>query len=297
MSLDVPPTSPPRTQPPSAFDSGGEVPSEYDVFCEACGYSLAGIVADRCPECGRAYDPAELPFARIPWLHRARIGRLRAYWATVRMILFHPWRFALELCRPVRISAADARLFRRVTLRIALLSALLTVVTVVGMQLTQFTPRLSAEAIIVPALVTLTGVVAFAVFLVLATDMPLFIWKGLPSRPPTELAPVHHYAAAPLALTPLLALIIVGASAVIRFMPEGFGFLAGLGVTVAVAALALTIWIVPLVLMRGATRCRAGRVVALAVYLPIHWFLIAVMTGLGFGVVMGILGTFISGIL
>src|SRR4051794_30257526 len=43
-------------------DPAREVPAEYDVFCEGCGYSLAGIAADRCPECGRAYDPAERPF-------------------------------------------------------------------------------------------------------------------------------------------------------------------------------------------------------------------------------------------
>src|SRR4029078_9034741 len=95
---------------PRVFDSGGVVPAEYDVFCEGCGYSLAGIVTDRCPECGRVYDPNELPFARIPWLHRARIGRWRAYCSTIRMLLFHPRRFAKELCRPVRISASDARL-------------------------------------------------------------------------------------------------------------------------------------------------------------------------------------------
>ena len=298
MSLDAPPTSPPPlTQPRATFDSGGEVPSEYDVFCEGCGYSLAGIVAARCPECGRAYDPSELPFARIPWLHRARIGRLRAYWATVRMILFHPRRFALELCRPVRISAGDARLFRGVTLRIALLSMLLTTVSVVAMKLTQLTPRPSVEAITLPVLITVIFTAAFAVFLVLATDMPLFIWKGLPSRPPNELAPVHHYAAAPLALTPLMALLVIGAAAVIRFVPEDFGFLAGVGVSFAAVALVLTMWLLPLVLMRYATRCRAARVMALAVYLPIHWLLIAVMAVLGFGVVMTILGSFIRGIL
>src|SRR5687768_16311267 len=91
------------------LDPGGEVPAEYDVFCEACGYSLIGIAADRCPECGAAYDPNELPFARIPWLHRRRIGRLRAYAATVWGVLWRPRRFAEELCRPVRVSAADAR--------------------------------------------------------------------------------------------------------------------------------------------------------------------------------------------
>src|SRR4051794_9109758 len=89
---------------PSRHDPAHEVPPEYDVFCEGCGYSLAGIAADRCPECGRPYDPAELPFARVPWLHRRRIGFWRAYVKTVAMVLLTPRRFARELCRPVRVS-------------------------------------------------------------------------------------------------------------------------------------------------------------------------------------------------
>src|SRR5687767_8684223 len=96
-------------------DPGAAVPAEYDVFCESFGYGLIGITADRCPECGAAYDGNELPFARVPWLHRRRLGRVRAYLATVRMVTFSPRRFAEELCRPVRISADDAKRFRRAT--------------------------------------------------------------------------------------------------------------------------------------------------------------------------------------
>jgi hypothetical protein len=292
MSLAPPTPSEPRP----AFDSGGAVPSEYDVFCEGCGYSLVGIVADRCPECGRTYDAAELPFARIPWLHRKRIGSWRAYWASVRMVLFHPRRFALELCRPVRISVADARLFRRVTLRIALLSMLFTTLAIAGMEMASMIRVQAFDRLIIPAIIIMISAVAFAVFLALATDMPLFIWKGLPSRPPAELAPVHHYAAAPLALTPLLAVLCVGAVAVGRFVPdETTVFAAALTVVVAFVALALAAWLVPLVLMRCATGCRAARVAALAVYLPVHWLLIAVMAWLGFAVVLMIVGGLIPG--
>jgi hypothetical protein len=126
--------------------------------------------------------------------------------------------------------------------------------------------------------------------------MPLFIWKGLPSRPPNELAPIHHYASAPLALTPLLAILWIGAVAAGRIISgDAIEFAAGLTVAVTMLALLLIAWILPLVLMRCATDCRAARVVALAVYLPVHWLLIAVMAGLGFAVVMSILSNFIPG--
>lgn len=29
-------------------------------FCPTCGYNLTGLVKDRCPECGKAFDRAEL---------------------------------------------------------------------------------------------------------------------------------------------------------------------------------------------------------------------------------------------
>ena len=95
------------------------------MFCESCTYSLAGLSGDRCPECGKRFDPQALPFARVPWLHRRRIGRVRAYRRTVAMVMVSPTRFAAELCRPVRVSADDARKFRRVTIRLATLTAAL----------------------------------------------------------------------------------------------------------------------------------------------------------------------------
>src|SRR5687768_6121468 len=102
-----------------SFDAAAAVPDEYDVLCEACGYSLVGLSGDRCPECGAPFDPAALPFARVPWLHRRRLGRWGAYWQTVRQVVFLPRAFAAELCRPVRISADDARRFRGTTITLA----------------------------------------------------------------------------------------------------------------------------------------------------------------------------------
>jgi hypothetical protein len=271
----------------AAHESAGEVPAEYDVFCEGCGYSLAGIVADRCPECGKPYDASELPFARIPWLHRRRIGWVYAYCATVLMVIFRTRRFARELCRPVRISLPDARKFRRVTLRLAVISLALGVAG--ALVLTNNPPLwlLPPPVLIRLALTFAFGIVAAAVLLALATDMPVFIWRGLPGRPPHELAPIHYYAAAPLALTPLACALAFATLA------GGWFDLPMLAVIVAAAAtlatlvvLVMMLWALPLGLMREATGCSLGRMWALLLYLPLHWLIIAVMIGAAMLLVM-----------
>ena len=42
------------------------VPAEFDLLCEGCGYSLIGLMVDRCPECGASFDATALPLARVP---------------------------------------------------------------------------------------------------------------------------------------------------------------------------------------------------------------------------------------
>jgi hypothetical protein len=88
------------------------------LFCPGCGYDLRGIAAsDRCPECGLAIDRSAGGVSRIPWAHRRRVGRVRAYWATVRLATFRPRQLVEELNRPVRY--ADAQRFRIVTVALA----------------------------------------------------------------------------------------------------------------------------------------------------------------------------------
>src|SRR5205085_4354613 len=123
-SVDGPPVG---SAPSTVFDPSAPVPEEYDVFCEGCGYSLVGLSGDRCPECGRPFSGGELPYARVAWLHRRRIGRWAAYWRTVRHVVRRPKSFAAELCRPVRISATDAKRFRAVTTLVAASSLALVI--------------------------------------------------------------------------------------------------------------------------------------------------------------------------
>ena len=119
------------------FDPAGEVPEEYDITCNSCGYSLISLSTNRCPECGETFDPTALSFARIPWLHRKRLGRFNAYLQTVAMVCFLPGRFARELCRPVQICSSDARGFRRVTLWLSTVAFSLAVIDIVAVSISR----------------------------------------------------------------------------------------------------------------------------------------------------------------
>lgn len=279
------------------FDPAQEVPFEYENFCQACGYSLVGITADRCPECGHAYDTNELPFARVPWLFRKRIGWWKAYWSTVRMVLFDTRRFARELTRPARISAADARGFRRATLRIALGSYLLPLVAGFALAIARNFGLMRAEDFALAMTMGLLSVLVVKFFLWFATDMPLFIWKGLPALGPNQLAPMHQYASAPLALMPLLAALVIAGTAAVPFIDPAQAVTLAFAGVICLALIFIWLWVVALRVMKSATSCGGGRVAALALYLPLHWSIALVVAGLGFLVLMNLAGVLIHPLL
>ncbi|MFH0982330.1 MAG: zinc ribbon domain-containing protein [Planctomycetota bacterium] len=92
-------------------DAQTEIP--YDLFCQECGYNLRGLTSDRCPECGYSLKTLRSQVPRIPWVFREELGRLRAYWRTVWMVMFRHKRFCEEVARPV--DYGDAQRFRWVT--------------------------------------------------------------------------------------------------------------------------------------------------------------------------------------
>lgn len=271
-----------------SFDPGAAVPEEYDLLCEGCGYSLIGLGGDRCPECGKVFEPAQLPYARIPWLHRRRIGRLRAYWRTVGMVLFRPARFVSELRRPVRISADDARRFRSLTIWLATILVAMVVMSflVVTVLAQGFGPRSLAWTRVwwwfvfkTLALEFTEGLIPLAAFHILlraATDMPLFIWKGVPSLPPTQLSPVHHYASAPLAVVAVMVPLIwaMGPLLVGNFLQQRSGATAtGFYLMGLLLVWMLWTWIISLKMMRAAGGATRRQVVLLGLYLPVHWLM------------------------
>lgn len=258
------------------------VPPEYDVFCETCGYSLIGLPSSRCPECGTEFDPAALPFARIPWLHRKRLGWVRAYVSTLKMILSGPERFATELCRPVRICADDALRFRRMTVALATVTTLLLAATLILFSWN--VSRLSFGAIRPAQLaalicMTLIGTACFWLILYLATDMPTFIWRGLPGQRHNDLGPLHHYASAPLIFLTVHNLLAIAPACILisnrQYVSTAMVFTAS-GILLGLL-LAVLLLYVPLVFMQIATRCTRRRCFALVFYLPVHWALCAAL--------------------
>ena len=97
-------------------------PLAEGVLCPDCGYDLRGSTSARCPECGFALDVLRTAASQIPWSYRHELGRFRAYWKTVWLVIRWPKRFCIEMARPV--SYADAQSFRWVTLLHVYLSIL-----------------------------------------------------------------------------------------------------------------------------------------------------------------------------
>lgn len=126
------------------------------------------------------------------------------------------------------------------------------------------------------------GSVATWLFLMLATDLPTFIWRGL-DRSPDDLAPLQHYACAPLAVAPLG--LIAAAVALVAANVNQLDLIALIAFSLTFlccAVLIVLMWRIPLILMRTATGCTRRRCWSLALYLPLHWAIMLLFSGLVF---------------
>ena len=203
---------------------------------------------------------------------------------TVRFALFQPRTFSAELCRPVRISERDAQRFRMVTVAVASFGAALGLAGLLQ-YLVSFLPLRPTSAGLAAGSV---GVgLAMFVFLRMATDLPTFIWRGLPGRS-DDLSPLHQYAAAPLVLMLPAAVLFVALVFVVGRPLAVRDGLTGLG-AITLLAIALIVllwaWLAALIFMRTATRCSFGRVAALGFYLPAHWLMMWLLVWLVIGAV------------
>jgi len=93
-------------------ETGATTQSRYadDLYCPDCGYSLRGLTSERCPECGLRLDFIESEVSLIPWERRRELGRIRAYWQTVLMVLTRTKILCRAMYRP--LSYTDAQRFR-----------------------------------------------------------------------------------------------------------------------------------------------------------------------------------------
>lgn len=195
-------------EPDSATGNEPSVPSP-EVFCPECGYNLRGIQSERCPECGEPFDFEDLAKPQIPWVHRKEIGRIRAYWKTVFLVMFRNRRFCQEINRPV--SYADSQSFRWVTILHVHLPWLLVTAALYAAAPTN---PFGSEALdwayhaIWPVVIVHLSLM---LFLAAATGVPSYFFhpKEASVLRQNRAIALNYYAAAPLAWAPLAYVLTI----------------------------------------------------------------------------------------
>ena len=252
-----------------------------DLFCPACGYSLYGIASNRCPECGLTIDRSAAAMSRIPWSHRARIGRFRAYWRTNMMAILRPGRLADEIRRPVDFR--DAQRFRHVTVLLAWapLVALGTwgYLSVIDVRAAPSVPPEDRLGWVLEVVALVSAAFSLWLFLLTGTGAGSYFFhpRRLPVSCQNRAIALSYYACAPLAwlwlpcgLTALVAAVVSQ-----PWGEHGFGATIGesawLGALLLVTLIVLAGYVRTIQLMLRTTQGGVLRTLALAAYLPTAW--------------------------
>ncbi len=189
---------------------------DTDVLCPDCSYNLRGLTSDRCPECGRSVEELRLGVSQIPWVHRAKIGRCKAYWKTVMFVMTKTRQFSAEVAHSV--SYQDAQKFRWLTILHAYLPILVATVVVylyvppMWKSLTDAIPAMPGFTMSVPPWYVLArgelwpvALLHFGVllFLAVATGVPSYFFhpRDLPVHVQNRAVALSYYAPAALAWT------------------------------------------------------------------------------------------------
>ncbi len=240
---------------------------DRDLLCPRCSYNLRGLHEYRCPECGQSFDPADLSETKLPWTHRRRLGRVRAYWATVSMVILRPRKLAAEMMHPQ--SYRDSQQFRWTTVGTALLPVLFA--TMVNWDRTANMSWAPPDGGSMGLGFAIIYLVAAAVTFAVITGLPSYWFhpRGLPVERQNRAIALSYYACAPLALGPFLFPI--------GWAIHGtFGGIVGSIPASALLAIQCVCWWRALVVLtrRGLDLGRPLRTITFALLLPALWIVI-----------------------
>lgn len=210
-----------------------QLPEDH-IACPHCLYSVHGLPAGRCPECGEEFDPQEIARRPVPWEQRADVGIARSIFKTETMLLGKARDLAIWLARP--ISLAEARRFARLMAGcLCVLIFLLIAVILTAAVNMQRLPGLDAAMI---------GVAVFAKLItytsaVLHLPLLLLCHKSEPARERRAAALWYYAAGTGVWMYPLGA-ALAASSLALGNLPR-----VPMAVLVAGPAVGLVFWVIP----------------------------------------------------
>ncbi len=253
-------------------------PVERDVLCENCGYNLRGLPPDisQCPECGTKFDPkllrtraAESLKSQLPWKQRRAVGFFEGYWGSVRMVLLHPQKFALEIWQGGKLTRKEADAFRWITIAHAWAALVVLGIATVG-------TKIPAERFVAVGL----GAAAFLLlWLHKTTRLPVqfFEKQMMQADVQRRVIGLAHFTCAPLALMPIhIALLaLFGGARKVEMTPTPGMLATTIGIVwVAFAVTQLLLWwSTSLRLVKAAMQCNEAEMAAVALIFLGVWTL------------------------
>jgi hypothetical protein len=231
------------------------------LFCPECDYDLRALTSARCPECGFELEALRSLESQIPWVHRRKLGRFRAYWKTVWLVTFRSRRFLQEMARPV--SYSDTQSFRWITTLHAWVASVIYVCV---------WPYFNAYGAADHSLWEWTLSLGCALLWLSAwTGIPSWFFhpEWLPVERQNRAVALSYYACAPLAWTPAAVGLLAGVCFA-AFGNDDASIIYPLS-ALCIGTAALTLWWFTLLrLGRGSLR-RAGPVAGIALGVPALW--------------------------
>ena len=150
----------------------------------------------------------------IPWVLRKNLGRFRAYWRTIWLVMFRQRRFCDEIVRPV--SYRDSQSFRWVTVAHAYLPVLFVTIALYAFASSE--PFANEVLDWLWASVWPIGILhlSFLLFLAAITGVPSYFFhpRGVPVHVQNRAIALSYYASGPLALTFVPVLAAIGAATI-----------------------------------------------------------------------------------